>query len=528
MTEPNNDAPQETRQSTRLAVIVVVLVTILMLGAQLRFQQLTRPIVWNDEALTLQHVAGYGVASRTVLANRITTARDMTEILQSPVGGNGLQGIVSSLAYYDPNHSPLNYFVVWIWGQIYGEHSYEQLRMPEALFGTLAIPAAFWLGLELTGAIECALLMAVFVSISPMSLHHSREIREYSLYFLMLFLTTAGFLRAYRTDKIRDWILYAALLTVGLYSHIMIALLAVSNFIFTVIDSKGKFLTGKPLRNLLFTAVAAILFYPWLSVFFANLPAAAEGSRWMSERIPFIDLVKAWIQCPVAMFVYIPTFDIGKALIYVFFTIFVACTGYVCTTQKHLAKYLITTFIVCAGAMFAQDAILGGKRSLYPKYVAAAPFMGLTIISAGLWQLFRSDKRILKFTAVMVACLVLGLEAYLAADRVSDREPTTMGPVKLHEIADVLNAQERPLLVSMEGPQWTNFTQMLSLCHVIKPDTQIIWFDSKPNLSLLPKDCASFYMYNPPDELKQEAEKLNFQVRPTTALALSQAVKIEH
>lgn len=526
MSDSGAETPQETKHSTRLSVIVVVLVTIFMLGAQLRFQQLTRPVVWNDEALTLQHVAGYGIASRTVLANRVTTAHDLTEILQSPTSGNGLKGIVSSLAYYDPNHSPLNYFFVWVWGQVYGEHTYEQLRMPEALFGTLAVPAAFWLGFELTGAMECAMLMALFVAVSPMSLHHSREIREYSLYFLMLFLTTAGFLRAYRTDKIGDWILYAALLTVGLYSHMMIALLAVSNFIYTVIDSKGKFLTGKPLRNLMFTVVASILFYPWLSVFFGNLPAAAEGSRWMSERIPFTDLLKAWIQCPVAIFVYIPTFDTGKALIYVFFAIFVACSAYVCMTQKRLAKYLVCTFVVCAGAMFAQDVIFGGKRSLYPKYVAAAPFMGLTIITVGLWQLFQSKKRQLKVAAVMVACLVFALECYLAADRIMDREPTTLGPVKLHEIADILNAQDRPLLVSMEGPQWTNFTQMLSLSHVIKPDTQIIWFDSKPALSLLPKDCTSFYLYNPPDELKQEVEKLNFQVRPTTAFALFQAVKI--
>ncbi len=82
------------------------------------------------------------------------------------------------------------------------------LRLPSAVFGTLAVIALYRLGRLLFGR-QAALAASFLAAISPLYVWYSQEARAYSLSLLLLILATYYLLRAVREDRAVFWVSFA-------------------------------------------------------------------------------------------------------------------------------------------------------------------------------------------------------------------------------------------------------------------------------------------------------------------------------
>jgi len=97
------------------------------------------------------------------------------------------------------------------------------LRLPAAIAGILAIPAAFWLGTLAGGArVGCAL--AGLLAMQPFHIHHSQEARPYSMLVLGCILSTGLWYRLVASRRSVDWVLYVVVATLTFYAHYLVVL----------------------------------------------------------------------------------------------------------------------------------------------------------------------------------------------------------------------------------------------------------------------------------------------------------------
>src|SRR4051812_17873347 len=94
-----------------------------------------------------------------------------------------LSGVAS-----DESTPPLYYVLAWLWEKVFG-HGEAGLRSLSAVFGTLAVPAAWRAGREGVGSPRARLVAAALVAFNPLFVWYSQEARSYSLLVLMAALT---------------------------------------------------------------------------------------------------------------------------------------------------------------------------------------------------------------------------------------------------------------------------------------------------------------------------------------------------
>jgi len=92
------------------------------------------------------------------------------------------------------------------------------LRLPAAIAGILAIPAAFWLG-TLAGGKRVGCALAGLLAIQSFHIHHSQDARSYSTLVLGCILSTGLWYRLVVSKKSVDWVLYVVASTLTFHAH---------------------------------------------------------------------------------------------------------------------------------------------------------------------------------------------------------------------------------------------------------------------------------------------------------------------
>jgi 4-amino-4-deoxy-L-arabinose transferase-like glycosyltransferase len=158
-----------------------------ILGAVLRFATLDAKGFWVDEGLTVLRVRNVGFFD--VLAN-------------AP------QGELTP---------PLYTGLAWLWERLFG-HGEVAMRSLPALFGTAAIPVAYFAGRELVSH-RTGLIVAALVSVNPLLIWYSQEARPYSLFVLLSALAVVFFARALREPRRADLLAWAGVSTLAVAAH---------------------------------------------------------------------------------------------------------------------------------------------------------------------------------------------------------------------------------------------------------------------------------------------------------------------
>jgi 4-amino-4-deoxy-L-arabinose transferase-like glycosyltransferase len=231
-----------------------VLGTILALGAILRLEGLGRESFWHDESWSW--ALARGDAGR----------------------------LLHHLRHHDA-HPPL-YYLLAAAAKPLGS-SEAAIRLVSALAGIASIPLLFRLGSRLYGGAAGA-LAALLLALSPAHVAFSQEARCYSL-LLLLTLGSLNLLFDLRDGPHRGkWAAFAALSAAIMLTHYLGSFFLLAEALGAIFLRRAR--PGFLKEFLLASAVAFVLFLPWLPTFWAHVRDIA-GSFW----IPPVSLERVWM-----------------------------------------------------------------------------------------------------------------------------------------------------------------------------------------------------------------------------------------
>ncbi len=210
----------------------------------------------------------------------------LDEALTVDIANGSLSGITGALRH--DGHPPLYYVLLHAWMSVFGE-SDRAVRALPAVFGMLAVPAAFLVGRRVGGR-TVAWCTAVVFAVSPFAVRYSTESRMYSLLMLLVLL---GWLCADSAlRRTRPWPLIglAACTSALLWTQYWALWLGVAAALALAWRAFRAHRTGavERMRRTLWTlgalAVGAASFLPWVPTMLYQ--QAHTGTPWASRAMP--------------------------------------------------------------------------------------------------------------------------------------------------------------------------------------------------------------------------------------------------
>ncbi|MBD2103161.1 glycosyltransferase family 39 protein [Leptolyngbya sp. FACHB-261] len=524
------ELPIRNFQLTCLRGLVVVA---LLLGLCLRFVNVEHKVYWYDEVFTSLRAAGYTEAEAVeqFVDGREIEAQRLQQY-QSPAPERDLTATLQSLAQEDPQHSPLYYVLAHFWMRQFGDGAADMRLLP-ILFSLLAFPCLYWLCQELFDSPWVSGLAVALMALSPFQLLLAQESRQYSLWVATILLSSAALLRALRLQTLLAWGLYAATLSLALYTYLFSVLVAAGHGLY-VLATQG--LRGKTTRAYLLASLAGSLtFLPWLLVLLGNWSQALVATEAQTKSFELSYLVKRWALNLSLIFVDFDLelgrdpalkFLIPLAVLLVGYSLFVL----VRTSPKTTWLFVLTLIGTTALALALPDLILGGRRSSVARYLAPC-FLGIRLavaycIAAHLttWHQSPWGQWQQRLGQLM---LVLVLSGGLLSCVVNSQSQTWWNKGKSYDnpqVAQHVNQGSNPLILSD-----ARMGQLLSLSYLLDPHVRLrlqptchtCTLESRqlqPDLLDGLDTFSSVFLYQPSKLMRSQLTEQNYQLKPVAKL----------
>ncbi len=473
-------------------------IVILILGIGLRFWNIDKSFYWGDEVRTSLRASGYTKEEiQQSYDGQIIDVESLRKY-QFPNPEKDLNDTVKALMSR-PEHPPLYYLMARFWMQGFGD-SVGVIRSLSALISLIAFPAIYWLCLELFESPVVGWTAIAIIAVSPLHILYAQEARQYSLWTVAILLSSAALLRAIRLKRKIDWGIYTLTLTLGMYSHLLFAVVAIGQGLY-VLTLEGLRFNKTVIRYLAAASISALTFIPWLGVMIANLAytsaAIVEGQK--DETLFY--LIDRWFRNINRVFF---NADLGSAnSILVIFTLY--CIYFLCRhTPKRVWLFLIHLIGVTALSLIVPDLILGGWRSVAIRYlipyylgiqIAIAYFFSTQIASLKTWK-----QRV--WQLVLMTILLTGLitgtiqsQQEVVWSKDADKAEFYL------EIAQLIDQTPRPLIISDTSP-----IDVLTLSYKLNPNIQLQLVNEtyRPNV---PDGFSNVFLLSPSDSLRKSFKK---------------------
>lgn len=437
------ERPVFSKQSASFSAWLFVGLAIgaLLCGIFFRIWGLDRKLYTSDESTTSVHVSGHTIADYNEAAadGRISTASAALQY-QLIAPDTSQRNVIVSLALEDPQHPPLFYVAERLWEQAFGTTIAARRALP-ALFGILALPAAFIFGCELIGR-RFGLLLAALVAVSPFHILYSQQAREYSLWTLLAFASSAALLHALRAVRpnevgrpnIGAWTVFAVLTAAGLYTDTLYLLMLLGQAIYVAATYRRDVRT-RVLPFAIAAAVAIALFGPWLFALIAH-SRSVTNNAYLSAPLPFEAMALKWFFNVGAVF-----FDLDyvwhPSAIVVLPLLALAGFGLVSVMRERplAGGYLLATGLVTAAAFVLPDVLLHESRSTAARYLIPTWMALDAVVAYALWKLYvdeRFGRRAIALFAFFAVLLCGAASAAVSATREAwwgDDSVAPIGPI---------------------------------------------------------------------------------------------------
>lgn len=473
-----------------------VFVALLVLcGSVLRFVNLEKKPYWHDETYTALRVSGYDQhddAEPRLYTGRVVTRGDF-QVFQRANWERSAVDTARGLARKEPQLPPGYFVAARTAGHLLGD-TVTATRGLSAICAVLALPALFWLCVEWAGNRRAAWMAMGLAAVSPLFVRYAQEARPYSMWLLLVLLTNVAFLRMIRNPGRKNWSLYALLLTLALYTHLLTMLTMAMHGIYLVASRMWRWARVR-WSYVIASASAALLFAPWVGVVLLKRNTAIATTSHLSRPLPLGGLLERWAQGinsllpgwpvshPAAVLVAVP---VMLLVLYAFYSLYR-------NTSRDTWLYLFLLIVVSAGPFFLWDLALGGQRSVRPRYMLPAYLGALAAVAHLLAGRLRGRLR----QAAALAVLLTGLVSSVA----SVRAGTWWGLSEVEvDLARILNRSPRPLVIS-DVP----FGVIAPLSHLVHPDVGFLLTRRPTNLEI-PAGYDPVYIYQPSNRLREAIE----------------------
>ena len=481
-------------------IIPLLALLAVFIGTVLRFTGLDSKVYWHDEVYTALRISGYTTAeyAGSAFNNHIYTTEELLNFQHPPAEAglqNSLHGLMSR-----PEHGPLYYLLARV-GFMFTDDARLATRTVAALLSLLLFPAVMWLWRELFRERLGAWVILGLIALSPFQLVYAQEARQYSLWAVMTIAVCAALLRARRRDDLPAWALYTLLLTIGLYTHLMLAVVVVVHALWITWEARAQL---KPFA--LAVLVAALLFSPWLWLFQSGYREVGNVTAWMQMVIPFERLSNAWGLHLVRQFVDTATMKTPQPWLYgVLVLLFYSFYRTARSAPAASKRLLFLLLVITTSVVVAPDLINGGRRSQEARYLFPALLMMMFMVAYGLAHALNSEKNLQRNLAFSVWLGLLGLGLwsglnFIQADTWWNKSMSSNN----RNVARIIDAAENPLVICPVGD--INPGEILSVAHEVDPKTRFILAqaDYQPDV---PHLKGEIFLINPTAEIRQHIEK---------------------
>ncbi|MEG4067181.1 glycosyltransferase family 39 protein [Microcoleus sp. Pol11C2] len=494
----------------------VLMIVILVLGIFFRFANLEKKVYWLDEGYTSLRISGY-TESEFIQEFGDGQIKEI-KTLQKYQRINTEKSVfdtVKGLALEESQLTPLYFVAVRFWVQLFGD-SIAVTRSLSAVFSVLALPCMYWLCLELFESSVTAWLAVAIIAVSPFQVVYAQEARPYSLFVMLILMSSAVLLRGMRLKTNSSWAIYGVTLVVGFYSHLLFGIVAIGHGIYVVVIEKFRF-NKTVIGYLLASITGLIALSPWIIAFIKNSGNATDKTSWLSLRRPVSELIKSWLLNISNQF-----FDVGfywnlsrpylisTLPVILMILIMVGYSFYllVCKTEMRVWLFVVTLTFVIVGFLLPADLIRGGIRSVNTRYmipcylgiqISVAYFFTQLQVTAQLQKLWRLALVLLLSMGIASCCL------YVSADNWWNKSGSLLNV----SIARTVNSASKPLIITdfSEYIVW-DIGNLLGMSHQLDPKAKLLLMPPQNNVEI-PENFNEIFLYSISRELKAKISQSN-------------------
>lgn len=227
----------------------ILIGTVVLVGAAVRFYNLGGKSLWLDEVISSQ-------------ATHISSFADLIAWVK-----------------VDVDQVPLFSTITWLLSG-FGDGEIA-LRLPSAIAGTLTIVAVYALAKQTYG-FGTALLAALLMAVLPFAVWYSQEARAYALLMLLTTMQMLFAYRARRDGRLLDWAGLSLFSILNLYTHYMALAVTGAAYgylgICFIADALGrKVVVRQVFRAIGSVGLIVLAFAPWLNALEAFLRSPDHG-----------------------------------------------------------------------------------------------------------------------------------------------------------------------------------------------------------------------------------------------------------
>ncbi|MBN3926607.1 glycosyltransferase family 39 protein [Nostoc sp. NMS4] len=492
------------------------IIILLVIGVFFRFVNIDKKLYWGDEVFSSLRISGYTqLEMREQLSNgRLLGIEDLHKY-QHPNPDKNAIDTIKGVILEDSQILPLYILMTRFWVECFGD-SVAAIRSFSAFISLLTFPCIYLLCQELFESSLVGWIAIGLVAVSPIHVVYAQEVRSYSLWIVTILISSIALLRAMRLKTNVSWLIYAATLSIGFYTHLFFTLVALSQGIYVVAIERFR-LTKTSIYYLLSSLAAFITFVPWIWIIITN--PQPESVAWTNTKQTVFMSVTRWVGIFSRAFIdlNITPNDPGKLkfvlipVILILLALISYSIYFVCRRTSKEVWLFVLTLIGAVGLPLLVTDFVFLKRYATSRYtlpsvlgiqlaVAYLFTTKITSISTKAWQ---------KKLWSIVALIVIMGEVVSCIVHTQPQIWWNQVPEKYQaypQMANIINQGNKPLLISDED----NIIPPLQvLSNLIDPKVQfqIVANNQLPEITNGFSDIFLF-LFEPSDFLKAGIEKV--------------------
>lgn len=402
---------------------MVLIFLVLIVGSFIRTHGLDKKFYWIDEVSSSFVITGNWPEKIDVeLSNthgKVIPSGLVLDALEKNADFNSLN-LLSALAKRDPQHSPLYFLAAQKWGLLFGTRA-ENLRMLSSLIGIFSLLVFAWLCLELFKSYFIVLISTSILALAPFHILYSQQNREYSLWFLMICLSTVLLLIANRKGRKIYWFAYGLSVCFGLYSFLFFLPFLLAHILFQIYEYR-KIGNAQTKSFIISLSLGFLSFLPWLFNILLSFQKVNDLNDWSSKPVSIsiylqtmlLNFSRLFVDFNLQTFHPLPLSN-APVILSIIFVAFLIIFSFVHTVKNLTAGrriLFISIFIIPLLFLLSIDAVKGGihalvGRHLLPTWITVYLAVGFSIATA----LNSKSNWFRYFARAAIACVfILGIQ----------------------------------------------------------------------------------------------------------------------
>lgn len=501
------------KNSTHLAVFPTwlrfLIIIFLVTGVLLHFVNIDKKFYWPDEVFTSLRISGYTVSemNQELGHGRVFSMEELHKY-QYPNSEKNTIDTIKALILEESQVAPLYFVMARFWVELFG-NSVAVTRSFSAFLSLLTFPCIYWLCQELFKSSLIGWIAMALVAVSPVHLIYAQEARPYTLWMVIVLISSVTLLRAMRLKTKRAWSIYAFMLPLGFYTQLFFSFVALAHGIYVVVIE--RFRLTKTLINYLFSLLAGVIFcVPWILAIITH--PAPKTVDWTNTKNTLLSSAIRWIGIISRAFfdLSVSPNDSGKLkivlipFILIILSLIIYSLYYICRkTSKPVWLFVLTLSGSVALPLILID-FLFQKNYVTTRYILPS-ILGMELAVAylfsnkitsttkawqkKLWTLFV----FIVITGGVTSCILYS-QASTWWNKVPERSeiyPRT---------AEIINQSNKPLLISDHG------LKLQLLGHLLEPKVRF-QLAAKSQLPDITEGFTDVFLFDPTEFLKAGIEK---------------------